>query len=539
MLPVQLSCVCLFALEVSTGPNGSNVQEVHARGYTGQGVGVGLISQDHARTTHEAFAGHAHWFDATDQDNYVPSSHDTSVGGIICSRGGAAYPNDKGAAPDAELYSVKILRQNDAGNYVAAIPWMDSALSYMVEQGGQVVVTAIQLSHLTANGASDWSLIYDYYAYQHNLVFAAAAGNYYSNVTVFGDSYNSLTTGGLLIDTDGLYQRIGANSNSGLTLDGRRKPDICAPSQGQWTPRAGSDTSWATATPDSTGETSWAAPQTGGVAAALLSYANASAETADGRNEVIKAVIVNSAMANILDKSGNGTIDFSNAYWPWHKDRGYGRIDALRAFELLSSPRITPSLSTSNPKGWAFDSVGAGQQDSYRVAGQTNERLVVTLTWNRRVKWNDSKSPFSQRGVIEEGELEAFLANLDLAIYNPDGTRLSGVSSTIDNLEKVDVRLSRTGYYEIRVVNSSASESANYAMAFEVWPPLEGDFNGDYAVNELDLAGFADCWLSPDCLAAAQPCFEYNLTADAGLNLGDFERFASGWLSFDRQYYRP
>jgi hypothetical protein len=538
MLPVQLSCVCLFALEVSTGPNGSNVQAVHALGYTGQGVGVGLICQDHARTTHEAFAVHAHWFDATDQDNYVPSNHDTSVGGIVCSRGGAAYPNDKGAAPDAELYSVKIFRQNDAGNYLAAIPWFDSAFRYLLEQGCQVVVTAIQLGD-TADGASDWSLIYDYYAYQHNLVFAAAAGNYYSNVTIFGDSYNSITTGGLLINADNNYYRIGTLSNSGLTVDGRRKPDICAPSQAQWTPRAGSDTSWAAATPDGSGETSWAAPQTGGVAAALLSYANASAETADGKNQVIKAVIVNSALANIQDKSGNGTIDFSNANWPWHKDRGYGRIDAQRAYELLSSPRITPSTSTANPKGWAFDAAAAGQQDRYWVAGQKNARLVVTLPWNRRVKWTDSNSPRSLKGVIEAGELEAFLANLDLAIYDPAGTRLPGVSSTIDNLEKVDARLSLTGNYEIRVVNQSASESADYAMAFEVWPPLEEDFNGDYAVNELDLAELAAYWLSSDCLNAAQPCFEYNLVPDQRINTLDFDAFAAQWLTFDRRYYSP
>ena len=46
-----------FALQESTGPGGSNVQDVHALGYTGQGISVGLISQDHARLTHEAFTG--------------------------------------------------------------------------------------------------------------------------------------------------------------------------------------------------------------------------------------------------------------------------------------------------------------------------------------------------------------------------------------------------------------------------------------------------------------------------------------------------
>ena len=127
-----LLSACAFGLQESTGPNGSNVQTVHALGFSGQGITVGLISQDHARVSHEAFAGHAHWYDATDQNNYVPSNHDTSVGGIICSLGEASYPDDKGAAPDAELYSVKVIRPEGEYN-VSAIPWIDDALGYLLD----------------------------------------------------------------------------------------------------------------------------------------------------------------------------------------------------------------------------------------------------------------------------------------------------------------------------------------------------------------------------------------------------------------------
>ena len=125
-----------FGLQESTGPDGSNVQAVHTLGYTGQGVSVGLISQDHARVTHEAFASHAHWYNATDQTDYVPSNHDTSVGGIICSRGGALYPDDKGAAPEAELYSVKVT--SDLGISSA---WIVDGLDYLLEiQVGNVLL---------------------------------------------------------------------------------------------------------------------------------------------------------------------------------------------------------------------------------------------------------------------------------------------------------------------------------------------------------------------------------------------------------------
>ena len=46
----------------------------------------------------------------------------------------------------------------------------------------------------------NWSRMYDYYAEHYDVVFANAAGNSYpndSNISVFGDGYNGITTGGL------------------------------------------------------------------------------------------------------------------------------------------------------------------------------------------------------------------------------------------------------------------------------------------------------------------------------------------------------
>ena len=531
-----------FALDQSTGPGGSNVQAVWDNGYTGQGVTVGLISQDHARLTHEAFSGidSNNWFDATDQNNYVPSNHDTSVGGIICSRGGAAYPNHKGAAPGAELYSYKVVRpiSESDPNLLIDTAWIQTALDEALNNGCTVIVTGIQLSS-TANGNSIWSLMYDYYAYQYNLNFATAAGNYASAITIFGDTFNSITTGGLIVDVNNVYYQIGSPSNPGPTSDGRQKPDLAAPSEGQWTPRSGGDTSWGTATPGSGGQTSWAVPHTGGVAAVLLSYANSTSDTDDNQNVVIKAVIVNSAFPNIRDKTGTSTVDQleSEPDWPWNEDRGYGRLDAKRAYDTLISPKIVPGVSTGNPSGWAYDAVASGQQDNFTVSGLKNERLLVTLTWNRRVVWDDQqRGPGS--GIIEEGELEGFLANLDLAIYDPDGLLISPVSSTVDNLEKVDLLLTKTGDYEIRVVNQSGSESANYGLAFELLPSLEADFNIDYVVDSSDLAHWAQFWLESGCIDSTS-CDLYDLIDNDIIDLGDFSRFANQWLDFDSRYYSP
>jgi len=527
-----LFSVPAFALQNSTGTNGSNVQAVWNAGYTGQGIAVGLISQDHVRYTHEAFDGHAHWYDATDQDNYVPSSHDTSVGGIICSRGGVLYPDDKGAAPDAELYSFRVTRNASETdpNKVISSAWLQDAFEQAQLDGCKVIVTGIQLGD-TANGNSLWSLIYDYYACQYNLVFATAAGNYASKITVFGDTYNSITTGGLIIDANDVYYQVGSSSNPGLTSDGRQKPEVAAPSEDQWAPRAVSDTSWANATPGSGGQTSWAVPHTGGVAAVLLSYAHTTTDSDDNQNETIKAVIVNSAFPNIQDEYGTATTG-----QVWNNYRGYGRIDAKRAYEILSSPKIVPYSSTDNSKGWAYDTVPSAQQDSYTIAGIKNERLVVTLTWNRRVDWTDA-SP--KNSIIEEDELTVSLANLDLEIRDPDEILISPTSSTLDNLEKIDLLLTKTGNYEIKVVNQSNTESADYALAFELLPPIEADFNTDYVVNDLDLVDFVPYWLDTNCDDPLQPCYPYNLSGNNAINLSDFSIFAQKWLTFDARYYTP
>ena len=337
-----------------------------------------------------------------------------------------------------------------------------------------------------------------------------------------------------------VYDKIGSSSLSGPTADGRRKPDVCAPSSNQTAPAYSSDTAWATVPGTTQGYTSYAAPQTAGVAAVLISYANSTTTVADdGHNEVIKAVIVNSAFANILDKAGNSTIGPTNTDWPWQADRGYGRLDALRAFETLSSPQMTPDSSTSHLRGWAYELLSAGETVSnrYTIEGVVNERLVVTLTWNRRVLWNDSPGPGN--GVIQPGELTGYLANLDLEIRDPDGVLLNPNPSDIDNLEKCDLLLTKTGTYEIRVVNQSLNQSAAYGLTFEILAPLPGDVHVDYVVDAQDAADLADYWLDTNCANPNADCFAYNLSADARIDLADFAVLADHWLSYDARYYTP
>ncbi len=532
-----------FGLSESTGAGGSNVQAVHDLGYLGQDVNIGLVSVSNILDTHEAFQNDGGSSRAFNINNppIAPTSyidHDTQAAGIAIARGANSYPDNAGAAPKATLYSMAVTDLNS--NLAAAIQTLVES-----PQQCRVIFAVIQDVSTNVNqGESFWSLLYDYYACTYDVIFANAVGNgaasyeyypYQTPPTSPGDSYNGITTGGLITtpSTDEYdYDKIGSWSLSGSTSDYRRKPDIAAPSSNQIAPAYTGETTWAVVSGGGTaGLTSFAVPHTAGVAAVLLDYADESGDTDREHGEVIKAVMVNSTFPNIISKAGLPTTGLT-----WQADRGYGRLDALRALKTLGSDRITPGSSTSDPNGWAYETLSPGGNDTYTlIERKTNERLLVTVTWHRRVLWTD-KRPWS---TINDGELTGYLANLDLEVRDPDGILLNPNPSEIDNLEKVDLLLTKTGNYDIRVVNQSGSESAAYGLAFEILEPLTGDVHVDYVVDIDDVTDMAARWLNTGCDNPAADCYGYNLSPDPSINLSDFAVLAENWLMYDGRYHTP
>ncbi len=502
-----------YALAGSTAHDGSNAQAVHALGETGEDVNVGLITARNVLATHEAFYDkdiNGNPIGATHVFNYdfsgsgiVSASHDTWMAGIVASRGGVSHPYDIGVAPGAYLHCARVA--NDSNEIYFS--WLNNALNELIiGRSCKVIVTGISFTATTSDGQSITTLLYDYYAYHYNVTFANAAGNEDTRIAVLGDTYNGITTGGLRVTYDDNYGQVGNLSGSGPTYDGRGKPDIVAPSQNQTMPSAGSDTSWYEWTSDG-GHTSLSAPHTAGVAALLLGLADNTPDPCYNQNEVIRAVIVNSTFPNIDDKSGSQTDPAI-----WNEDRGYGRIDALRAYQLLDSNCVFPDVTITEEKGWAFDAIAPSQQHTYTIYAPRRYRLVATLTWDRRVEWTDTFHPY--------------LANLDLRIYKPNNlnpifNKQIGGFSTNDNLIKADFLLPRSGQYTLKVVNNSNNETAHYGLAFELLPPIPGDFNLDYIVNSNDLFDIAENWLQP------VPGF------DTGFNFFDFGAlafFSENWL---------
>jgi hypothetical protein len=517
----------VYGLAESTGPSGSDSIAVHQLGITGKGVNIGFISAGSVLTTHEAFKDangviHAFNYDFSG-DGISIIAHDTQLAGIIASNGGAAHPNEIGVAPGANVYSARVSDSNGSVENT----WLINALNALIENYNcRVIVTGFEFTEteIDPNGNNPLALLYDYYAYQYGVIFVNAAGNQNTYVSTFGDAYNGITTGGLqLTDPNNPYdyRRVGFSSGSGPTADERRKPDITAPSEQQTVPTSDSDTAW-TVVGSINGQTSWAIPHAAGTAALLLELADTTPGPNDNSSVVIKAVIVNSTMPNIQDKTGTETnpADSNNT---WNEDRGYGRLDCLRAYQLLDTNEVEPGTTITQNKGWGYGRINKGQSNTYTINISQRCRLIATTTWLRRI----------------DNTMSAYLANIDMNVYAPgDSNAIFNKTmfgyNTSDNLIKCDLLILTPGYYTITIANNSTSnETANYGFAFELHPIMAGDLPVvDYIVDFRDFATLAADWHSTTSSLDAL------LSPDGMINLLDLAVLADNWLQIDPLYYQ-
>ena len=219
-----------LGLNEALSEHGINAYAVHAKGITGAGVNIALLSNGNVRDGHIAFereSGSAvQNYDFTGS-GLSRSSHDTHMAGIILSKGSPSHPDPIGVAPGARIYSARFSNKNLYQHSIT------NALGELIrKQHCRIIMTGIQLPKevVIANGNSDWTTLYDYYAETYDVIFTVAAGNASPLVTVFGDAYNGITTAGMVkSDPNGIYDKIGSISNHGPTADGRKKPDVAAP----------------------------------------------------------------------------------------------------------------------------------------------------------------------------------------------------------------------------------------------------------------------------------------------------------------------
>ncbi len=131
---------------------------------------------------------------------------------------------------------------------------------------------------------------------------------------------------------------------------------------------------------------------------------------------VIKAVLVNSAMPNVKNKAGVSTnpADSNNT---WQADRGYGRLDCLRAYQTLDTNEVEPGTTITQDRGWGLGSIEQGATNVYTIHIPARCRLIATTTWPRRIEWTDKR--IRKNGIIEPDELTGYLANLDMNVISP------------------------------------------------------------------------------------------------------------------------
>lgn len=463
MLCLSLVLITSFhasALKDALGTDGINAYAVHEKGITGEGVNIVLLSNGNVRASHVAFerenGSAVKNYDFTDS-GLSRSSHDTHIAGIILSKGSPSHPDQIGVAPGARIHSARFSNKSLYQHTIA------NALDELIRnQHCRIVLTGIQLPKeiVIANGHSDWTKLYDYYAETYDVIFAVAAGNSSPLVTVFGDAYNGITTAGMVkSDPNGIYDKIGPLSNRGPTADGRKKPEVAAPTQDLVSPTSSGDDLWETLDPTGRGLTSYAIPHTAGVAALLLEAAAKSPVENDDRTEVIKAVIINSADPVSLNPTPPAANPADSAT-AWKADSGYGKLDAMRAYETLMAGPITQENPTRQTAGWAYAVIGKSQSQEYQIHAVKEQRLIVTVTWHRKLQKVNSK--YSEEPVP---------FRLDLKILSPSGKMLAFQTAGPNNLIKTDLLLNEDGPYKIILKNPTLADSRDYGLAFEIAEP--------------------------------------------------------------------
>lgn len=447
-------CRTALALDEALGPEGIDAVRVHAAGITGDGVHIGLLSNGNARDGHIAFdrngrsAVTLHDFTGSGLQR---SGHDTNMAGILVSAGSPIHPEAIGVCPGAHVHSARIMT-----------PRIHTALEELiVKHHCRIIVTGIQVGNgdPTADGRSLLSKLYDYYAEHYDVIFANAAGNNCPRVSVFGDSYNGITTAGLVRDASGRYTKAGTASNRGPTADGRHKPDVAAPTQGLRVPDAENDNAWLTLDAGGQGLTSFAEPQTAGTAALLLEAAGKTDTANDDRSEVIKAIIVNSATPDFSD-ANDVPVMAAVSCSHWDAGIGYGRLNAWRAYATLAGGMIEKDAPSEKPFGWAYAVMGANTEDIYRFNGKKGQRLTATVTWHRKLK------QLAAHVFIEPYPV----FNLSVKVLSPEGRTVVFEPAGRDNLIKIDHVFTTDGIYTLVLKNATEAADRDYGLAFDVTP---------------------------------------------------------------------
>jgi serine protease AprX len=193
-------------------------------------------------------------------------------------------------------------------------------------------------------------------------------------------------------------------SSRGPTLDGRIKPDICAPGYKITAPMAGTESRYVTYS-----GTSMASPFVAGVAALMLQV-----------NPFLSPDDIRGILADTAQDWGPEGKDI---------DFGYGRIDAYQALKQVIGLRR-----------------GAGPANPTHAVGMGN--LTVGIEDWYQLDVSDTTQPLAATLVLSDDIISYY--DLDLFLYDADGNEIAA-SYDITRQETINARPLRPGTYYLLV----------------------------------------------------------------------------------------
>ncbi|MFX0211023.1 MAG: S8 family serine peptidase, partial [Candidatus Hodarchaeota archaeon] len=303
---------------------------LHNLGIKGKGIKIGIIDtgvENHSGTFEtrvkgrESFVSIKNGYSENIPDPEDNMGHGTNVASI-------AAGTTTGIAPEAEIYSAKVIEPNIKGaggdKNEETTAGLLEAIDYLVNNSVDVINISLGQYHNLPNGLRDE--VINYVSIIHNIVFSVSVGN---SGTSYGDrgTLNNPSTALQCIATtasDIAGTEIANFASRGPKVDYSMKPDITAPGINM---------------PGGQG-TSYAAPIVTGASALLIDFLKS--ENRSYSASTIKAALL------------TGARTLGRPVW----EEGAGFINITRSLEILNSTEEiggTPDLVYLHPQKLPFD----------------------------------------------------------------------------------------------------------------------------------------------------------------------------------------
>lgn len=358
----------------------------------------------------------------TRDSDTTTSDHATVVSAMMVGRtqGGSNI----GVAPDATLYSC----------ITPDITALYSGIEWLIDSGVNVINGSLSSEKESEYG--DVSKWLDHVAVMHDVHLVFAAGNSYKFVNSLGLAYNAIAVGSFNANnsiTLSLYEISGFSSYVEATTDRPEKPNIVA--NGVLVQPIEGDQNY----PNGFAGTSFAAPQVTGVIAQLCSYSSVLKVKQSSMGAILSA-----SAALKVDSVGTGSKgdSFSSAV----RVEGNTQISDVEGAGILDARWARGIVASENYWSPVVYASGFPYSKYVYIDATSNTVNRVAIFWLKRNELTNHTS--------DEISGQA-MANLNLYVYDPNGTLVGSSTTSMGNFEIVQFIPTVSGNYRIEITGSS------------------------------------------------------------------------------------